>query len=384
MHMHGRHLTLLTLLWIAMAACSSEPSSTTSGPILADPSPQPMGPQPGTDPAAPSGGAGAEAQDSATAPADAADMQAPSETAEMAPDDAQTDDMAEPPAEDAPDPGPVDLGAPGPYEVVVERNVGESFRNTGVTDDTARCESFIGGTDADAETAESLTSYPEDMDRQLYTMFRPDVFQEGKLYPAITWGNGTCSHPFHFEEILGHLASHGFVIIATNTRWTGGGVEMLNGIDFILAENDNPDSVLFGKIDTEMLGATGHSQGSGATVSAGADPRIVATVPIQGASARAVGRLNGPTFLIAGELDDLVTPRSVMSAFDAATVPAVYGLSKGQDHLMPGRNPGPILDAVTAWFKIHLEDDAEARALFYGDDCSLCNDDRWELTRRNL
>ena len=93
---------------------------------------------------------------------------------------------------------------------------------------------------------------------------------------------------------------------------------------------------------------------------------------------------HSPTFLIAGELDTLVAPAGVEDAYDAVTVPAVYGLSMGQDHLMPGRAPAPILDAVTAWFKIHLAGDEEARKLFYGDDCTLCSDARWMLQRKNL
>jgi pimeloyl-ACP methyl ester carboxylesterase len=133
-----------------------------------------------------------------------------------------------------------------------------------------------------------------------------------------------------------------------------------------------------------MLGASGHSQGSGATVRVGAESRIVATVPIQGAGAPGVAALKGPTFLIAGEMDTLVSPASIETAFAAATVPAVYGVSMGQDHLMPGQNPTPILEAVTAWFRAHLAADQNARALFYGEACGLCDDPTWSLQRRNL
>jgi hypothetical protein len=111
----------------------------------------------------------------------------------------------------------------GPYEVVVEKNVGEKFRNTGLTDDSASCASLVSGLGADADGGD-WAIYPTDMDRQLYTLFRPAEFKEGEKYPVITWGNGTCSQPLLFEPLLGHLASHGFVIIATNWRWVAGGV----------------------------------------------------------------------------------------------------------------------------------------------------------------
>ena len=236
------------------------------------------------------------------------------------------------------DAGPTDYGVKGPHEVVVEKNVGERFRND-VSDDTFFCDVFIGGVGGNnADVDDELTTYPADMDRELYTLFRPAELEEGKKYPVLTWASAV-SHPLLFTELIEHVTSHGFIVIATNSRQTAGGVEMLHGIDFVLSENANSSSMLYGKVDTAMLGAFGHSQGSGATLSAGADPRIVATVPIQGASAAGVRALHGPTFLIAGELDTLVAPSGVKTAFDAATLPAVYGLSMGQDHLMPGLAP---------------------------------------------
>jgi hypothetical protein len=294
-----------------------------------------------------------------------------------------SDDGGNPNPTPGPGSGDVDYGAAGPHSVVIEENVGTAFRND-VADDVARCTSFINGIDPNSPVAKELTEYPADLDRQLYTLYRPKSLEAGKKYPVITWGNGTCAQPRLYVELLTHLASHGFIVIATNWRWVANGVEMQRGIDFVLAENDNAQSALFGKVDTAMLGASGHSQGSGATVKVGADPRIVATVPIQGASAAGVVALRGPTFLIAGEMDVLVTPASVEAAFAAATVPAAYGLSMGQDHLMPGQNPTPILKGVTGWFRAHLAADQKARALFYGDDCGLCNDPGWHLERRNL
>lgn len=282
--------------------------------------------------------------------------------------------------------GPRDFSKRGPYQVVTEKNVGRDFRNTNVRDETATCRAFVGGVMLPGEenVDEELTNYPADMDRQLYTLFRPAQLEPGKKYPAITWGNGTCAQPLLYSEILEHLASWGVIAIASNATSVGSGREMLRGIDFLLKENETEGSALFGKIDTSRLGASGHSQGSQGTIAAGADARIKVTVPIQGASAGGVRALKGPTFLIAGEKDTLVTPASVQSAFNAATVPAVYGLSVGQDHLMPGRKPEPILAGVTGWFRIHLYDDAAARPLFYGASCELCSDPLWKISQKNL
>jgi hypothetical protein len=281
----------------------------------------------------------------------------------------------------------VDYAKRGPYEVTTEKNVGGTmFRNTNVTDQTAFCAAFVGSIMLPGEgmVDEELTNYPADMDRQLYTMFRPTTFSEGKKYPVVTWGNGTCAQPLLYSEILEHLASHGIVVIATNSTSVGSGMEMQKGIDFVLAENARSGSPMFGKIDVDSLGASGHSQGSGAAVTVGGNARIKVTVPIQGASTSGVRALTGPTFLISGEDDTLATPASIESAFGAATKPAVYGMAVGQDHLMPGRMPEPILGALTTWFAIHLLKDDTVRPLFYGTTCGLCSDATWKVQRKNL
>jgi pimeloyl-ACP methyl ester carboxylesterase len=282
------------------------------------------------------------------------------------------------------DAGAADYAARGPHQVTIEKNVGASHRNN-VGDDTALCNLFIslvGGSNPDV--TRELTTYPSDMERGLYTLFRPAQLEPGKKYPLLTWGNGTCSHPLLFNELLEHVASHGFIIIASNSRWVGDAPVMTRGIDFMLAENQRQGSPYFGAIDPQAVGAFGHSQGSMATVVAGADRRVVATVPIQGASAADARQLRGPTFMIAGEKDTIVSPSGIRDAYTAATVPAVYGLSMGQDHLMPGLDPSKIWDAVVGWFKIHLVKDEAARSMFYGPACKLCNDPRWQLQRKNL
>ena len=280
--------------------------------------------------------------------------------------------------------------AAGPYGFVIEKNVGEAFRNTqvDVAGDATRCVSFaqrVLGDSVDplivAILTTLLTGNTPDADRQLYTLIRPQRMVEGQKYPVITWGNGTCGTPLQYQQLLSHLASHGFIVIGANAGWVGGGAEMRRALDFVIAENENPSSPLFGKVDITKLGVSGHSQGSTAAVVVGGDARIVTSVPIEGARAEQVQNLKGPSFLIAGELDTMVKPEGVESAFRAATVPAVFGLSIGQDHGMPGERPAAIRGAVAAWFGLHLSGDAAGRPLFYGESCGYCTDPAWRLQR---
>lgn len=340
--------------------------------------------KPKLDAARPGRDSGSSAADAASgASSDAAATSDAATTGDAAPgnDSAPESDGGRPPSTE-----PADYAKRGPHEVLTEKNVGKDFRNTNVTDQTAFCRSFVGAVMLPGEMGvdEELTNYPADMDRQLYTMFRPAKLEEGVKYPVISWGNGTCAQPLLYSEILEHLASWGFIVIATNATSVGSGTEILRGTDFVVKESTTEGSALFGHVDAALLGVSGHSQGSSGAIAAAANAKIRVSVPIQGASASGVRALKGPSFLISGEMDTLATPSSIQTAFNAATVPAVYGMAVGQDHLMPGRMPEPILKALTGWFRIHLYDDDVARPLFYGDSCELCKDATWKLTRKNL
>jgi hypothetical protein len=390
-------IAMIALLSPVAAACNERDTGSDGSPAVGQSGAGAPAPSiPGTGGTAANGGlAAAAGQGGASAggeggalAAGAAGMSAPQAGSggEVSGAGAGAGSGGEPAAGGAAAPAVIDYAARGPYTVVTEKNVGETFRNSNVTDQSAFCAAFVGGImlPGEGNVDEELTNYPADMDRQLYTLFRPETFLEGATYPVITWGNGTCAQPLLYTEILEHLASHGFIVIATNATSVGSGMEMQRGLDFVLAENERQGSTLFGKVAVDLLGASGHSQGSGATVAVGASERIRVTVPIQGASAAGVRALTGPTFLISGETDTLVTPSSIKSAFGAATVPAVYGMSIGQDHLMPGRMPAPILEALTAWFAIHLQMADAARPLFYGDACGLCSDPAWTIEQKNL
>ena len=103
----------------------------------------------------------------------------------------------------------------------------------------------------------------------------------GEKYPVITWANGTCGLTHGYALLLGTVASHGFVIIASNSTWTNtaptNGVQ-LRALDYAAALNDDPSSVLYQKLDLDKIGAMGHSQGAAATANADNDPRVKAAI----------------------------------------------------------------------------------------------------------
>jgi pimeloyl-ACP methyl ester carboxylesterase len=279
--------------------------------------------------------------------------------------------------------GPEDYDQPGPHKVIQENNVGMGFSNN-APDDQALCRGLVPLLDPSATPAEvdSFANFPPGMNMDLYTVFRPELLEEGKKYPVITWGNGTCATPVGYDELLKHLASYGYIVIGPNTRQVGNGQAMRRALDWLTAENGRSGSPYFGKVDLMRIGASGHSQGgaSAITVTA-ADGRIIAAVPIEPGAGS--GMLNKPTFFLAGENDTVVSPASVQRLYAAARGPSLYGVADRATHTTPIREPQLIWGPIVAWFKAHLERDATARTWFYGT-CNFCGNTNWTVQRKNL
>lgn len=217
-----------------------------------------------------------------------------------------------------------------------------------------------------------------------HTVFRPADLGTG-THPVIVWGNGTGATPAVYAPLLRHLASYGFVVAAANTAWSGSGAEMLDGARTLVAENARPGSPYHGRIDTAHIGATGHSQGGGGAIAAGADPLVTTTVPIEPGPQGSVAALHGPVFFLGGRLDTIVPPALlVIPRYQAASqVPAVYGELGGATHFTPVGDGGGFRGAITAWFRFWLSGDERARGVFFGPGCTLCADPAWSKVLRN-
>ncbi len=215
-----------------------------------------------------------------------------------------------------------------------------------------------------------------------HTVYRPSRLEK---HPVILWGNGTGANPKIYDGLLRHLASHGFVVAAADTPNAGSGKEMLAGATTLIAENSRPGSRYEGKIDTAHIGATGHSQGGGGAIAAGADPRVTTTIPIEPGPQGSATALKGPSFFLGGQLDTIVIPALlVIPRYRLADqVPAIYGELAGATHFTPVGDGGGFRGAITAWFRFWLSGDERARAEFFGASCGLCRDGAWSDVRRN-
>jgi predicted dienelactone hydrolase len=201
---------------------------------------------------------------------------------------------------------------------------------------------------------------------------------------VITWGNGSGSNPGLYGVLLRHLASHGFVVIASDSPSvaTGDPPPMIAGVTWVLEQNADPASPLYQHIDPSHIGATGHSLGGFATGQAASDSHITTISPVCGAGNPRT--LHGPALLVCGGLDEVVPCSGIESAFDSIDdQPAMFANYLSADHAdwvtFRGSTPSPVEVAVTAWMRVQLMADAALRSWFYGPSCKLCSDPAWEI-----
>jgi hypothetical protein len=218
------------------------------------------------------------------------------------------------------------------------------------------------------------------LDYSLYTIFRPACMKDGETYPVITWANGTCGLTHGYATLLGTLASHGFVVVASNSTWTATAPTnqvQLRALDYAAALNGDASSPLYNRLNLDQIGAMGHSQGAAATGAADGDPRVKSVIFWNS------GTSNEKPFLnVSGERDiGTVTPATMASGVNAATQPGAWvyhhqvlqtgGTFTG--HLVLMMQPERVSDMTVAWWKWQLKGDQQAKDMFVGPNCGLCN-----------
>jgi len=224
-------------------------------------------------------------------------------------------------------------------------------------------------------------------------VFRPATLgNNGLRHPVILWGNGTATTVGIYQAVLEHWASHGFVVAAATTSNAGSGTEMLACLDWVIEQSEEGGSEYAGAVDLTRVGASGHSQGGGGSLMAGADPRVTTTAPLQPYTQQGFGGYDqavqsmqtGPMFLMSGAADSIapIEPNQ-QRVFDDTNVPTFWGILAGANHIITAIGDidgyrGPS----TAWFRYHLMCDDLARPLFY-DACTLCNARDWSVQTKN-
>jgi hypothetical protein len=239
----------------------------------------------------------------------------------------------------------------------------------------------------------------------------------GFMHPILTWGNGTFGSPIQVDYFLRHMASWGFVVIATEDSETGLGQTILDGANFMIQANANPASPFFHKLNVSQVGAFGHSQGAGGAINAllksGGVIRTV--IPIElpaqiwctaGPNCPNVAQITSASvFFIDGSADIPISPptqspgttglQSIEAYYNAvpSSTVKVKGTLLGPSHNDIQGQPDcshasiPCINGVygylgypTAWFMFQLQGDTVAHGAFVNGTGEMFSETtNWEL-----
>jgi hypothetical protein len=233
-----------------------------------------------------------------------------------------------------------------------------------------------------------------------YTVYRPDMLAPGGAKnPIVGWmSGGSTTHTSY--PLLPHLATHGFVVVASNTTPGIGeevmlGKEIIAGIDWAIMENQRSDSEFFGKLDETKIASMGYSMGALATFTIANDPRLTTTIHISGGNMETerVKNLHAPAAFFCGIPGDancsiLSTECDIAAAncdtdYANAVAPVFYAnFPGGHLGILTAPNQDTIGTEVTAWLRWRLMQDASLESRFMGADCTVCKDSKWKKVQQ--
>jgi hypothetical protein len=236
-----------------------------------------------------------------------------------------------------------------------------------------------------------------------YTVYLPtELAPNGAKNPIVVWMSGGGTTP-DLYALLPHLATHGFVVVASNTAPGVGdevalGDELKAGISWALDEDKRTDSMLFGKLDETKIASMGYSMGSLATFTIADDARLTTTVHISGGNMdpERVKNLRQPAAFFCGipnaNCSDLlasdcdIAGANCATDFMNATTPVFYAVfNYGHLGILTDPYAGLITGAATGWLRWKLMGDTTLTAMFVGSDCTLCKDTMdWKIQQKGL
>jgi hypothetical protein len=269
----------------------------------------------------------------------------------------------------------------GPYGAKTEWNVGANteFVNPVNSSEPICIPTGIDTFKEPSQVTDDLKN-TRDLDYSLYTIFRPACMKDGEKYPVITWANGTCGLTHGYAVLLGTIASHGFIIVASNSTWTNTAPTdsvQERALDYAASVNDDSGNPLYHRLDLDKVGAMGHSQGAAATIKAAKDPRVKSVIFWN------IGVTNEKPFLNVSADHDVNTPTlsAIQTSTEGATQPGAWvyfhqvlatgGGSTG--HLVLMEQPDRVWQMAVAWWQWQLNGDENSKKMFVGSDCGLCN-----------
>ena len=205
----------------------------------------------------------------------------------------------------------------------------------------------------------------------------------GYDHPILSWGNGTGAVPTQYADTLDHLASWGYVVIAQDSGTQGLGNLIVAGANYMKAKNIDSGSIFYQKLNTNKIGAFGHSQGAGGALNAiflspgTFKSAFTSAVPNTTWWSTPVPNMllwptSVPVWFTRGVGDTFIATESQATTnwYNKVPGPAAKATLKGTgtaaDHNAIQTVNNKYQGYLVAWFKYTLESDSYARGAFVG------------------
>jgi len=263
-----------------------------------------------------------------------------------------------------------------------------------------------GGTGAYKAIMKEDFSLPE------HTIFVPQdlsAFDKKNPLPVLVWGNGACANsPHEHINFLNEIASHGYIVLATGvipmeSGWYRGPMsrteQQIESMDWAIAQNADPASPYYQKIDVKNICVAGMSCGGLQTLYNCADPRIKTLMICnsglfnQQNANQAVGGMPMPPkdklkeihtsilYMLGGEsdiaygngMDDFKRIEHVPAC--ATNLPVGHGGTYAQPH------GGEYSIVALAWLDWQLKGDKKASKMFVGKNCEILKRKDWSIEK---
>ena len=231
--------------------------------------------------------------------------------------------------------------------------------------------------------------YAENADIKKIEIWYPKELEtSGEKYPVVVFVNGTGVAASRYKPVFEHLASWGFIAIGNEDPSTWEGKKADATLSWLLAANEDETSIFYHRVDTNIIGITGHSQGGVGVFHAINETEhkelhkcAVSLSPTQEDMAEALkmpydsSKTAIPVMILAGAPNDVISLEGLNDMVKKISAGVVAARRSNTDH-------GQMLYSgdgyVTAWFMWQLQGDETAAAAFLGENAEILHNANWQ------
>ena len=162
--------------------------------------------------------------------------------------------------------------------------------------------------------------------------------------PAVSFGHGFLSAVDLYDSTMDHLASHGYIVIATTSEGSlfpshsNFALDIRQCLTWLEQQDVLAGGWLLGAVDEAKFGVSGHSMGGGASaLAAAADTRIKCVATLAAAetnpsAANAALAIQVPARYIVGSQDTIVAPTTTQNQYANTDAPRQFASITGGSH----------------------------------------------------